>query len=238
MSQRELPDNSSNNQTATKPIGQLEYPGYHVNGWGAIVRGYGPWADQVSQMFYSRIMDLHLQQVTVTVEKVRLAGVFSELRKHYVVRKRLDKGIRGAATLTLVRINGNEQRDLEIAWFLFERDSLQPFYWGAAAFLAWAISLLYISSASTALFRDTSLLIGMIGLAVYLSGRAAGFWGRLYSRSPLSPYERFDSSVLARYVDTVLKSLLDEMNIDSSEIHELNFTEESWIEKRRFKISK
>jgi len=58
----------------------------------------------------------------------------------------------------------------------------------------------------------------------------------LYKRSPADPYERFDSSVLANYVDATLRQVLLQLGVDASEMKELQFTEESWVEERRVKI--
>jgi len=72
-------------------------------------------------------------------------------------------------------------------------------------------------------------------IAIYLIGRGLGLWGRLYRKAPSTPYERFDSAVLARYVDVTLKSVLLAFQIDEREIETLQFAEASWIEERRKK---
>jgi len=235
--------------------------GYHVAGWGALIpnwRAQHPvLAEQVTDYFLEMFTKIGLPNVRCAkAERVFLSGVFSEGRPHLVVRQRVSQGIRSVTTTILVVISENAVGGLRVGWLWFERDRATPLRWWIWAALVVFLGVVLKGAVYDPLYQAfnwtyyytgdyryyvrpepllSPILWGFV-IASYLAGRAVGLWGLLYKRSPADPYERFDSSVLANYVDATLRQVLLQLGVDASEMKELQFTEESWVEERRVKI--
>jgi len=217
-------------------------PGSHVSGWAGIVAGRGNEAEDLFDRFFSAFAELGLSEVYVSRQKVKLSGFFSQGRDHLIIHKQVGFDNRRVKAVITVDMKGNERGDLLTSWFLFERDWATAwwwFMWAGIVFLA-GIWIIAPSLTSPYLFGQFQLgwvinswsLIWIL-IMVYLMGRGLGLWGRLYATSPANPYERFDSAVLARYVDLTMKNVFAQAGIADSEIEDVQFADASWIEERR-----
>lgn len=213
------------------------YPGSHVSGWASIVKGRGGEAEELLNQFFTAFVYLRLQGVAIAVQGIRLSGIFSQSREQLVIHKKIG----GIKAVVIVDIRANERGDLLCSWFLFERDWFTQLWWFVLAFI---VALIWgeifrgvFSPDPLSQFTAMSLFptVGIVGflIVVYLVGRGFGWWGRLYKTSPANPFERFDSAVLARYVDMTIKEVLAQAGVSDNEIEEIRFADASWIEERR-----
>jgi len=219
-----------------KPIswlGHIYEPGAHVTGWAGLIPGWGEQAAAIRDTFFTSFLALELAGVYFSLERVHLAGLFSEGRERLIIHKRVGKDARAVTILISTEVASNKRGDLEVAWFWFEKDRAVPLKWISFGVIVLVLGYLfsnYMAGFGTAVFGWFILPL-MVG--VWFVGRGMGWWGRLYKTSPATPYERFDAAVLARYVDATLKTTLREAGIDETEIQELRLTDISWIEERR-----
>lgn len=212
-------------------------PGSHVSGWAAIVKARGSEDEALLNAFWRAIVTLNLQGVAVAVQDIRLSGIFSQRRKQLVIHKKIG----GIKAVVIVDIRANERGDLLCSWFLFERNWITQLWWFLLAFIValfWGDFFRGIFSLDplakfTAMSLFPTVGIGGFLIVVYLVGRGLGWWGRLYKTSPANPFERFDSAVLARYVDMTIKEVLAQAGVSDNEIEEVRFADASWIEERR-----
>ena len=207
-------------------------PGSHVSGWGALVPGFGGQARAVRDRFLSAVLALRLRGLYVSMEQVHLAGYFSEGRQRLILHQAVGRDWRRVTVVVTVQIEANERNDLLVSWFLFEKDRMRPFRYGLYAFLALLFSSVF--SQWGVEFLSSIALVA----SGYYGGKALGLWGRLYDTSPATPYERFDSAILARYVDLTLKTVLLDAGVDENELQVLRFADASWIEQRRWRDEK
>ncbi len=217
-------------------------PGSHVSGWAAIVVGRGNEAENLFDQFFTDFSALGLSEVFVSKQNVKLSGFFSQGRDHMIIHKQVGSDLRQVKTVITVDMRSNERGDLLTSWFLFERDwatALKWFFWSVVVVLLglWVFQWLVSNSSfelaiATVISTYPFWLVGM-GIATYLFGRGLGLWGRLYKTSPANPYERFDSAVLARYIDLTMKGVLARAGVADNEIEDVQFADASWIEERR-----
>lgn len=217
-------------------------PGSHVSGWAAIVAGRGGEAENLFDQFFTAFAALGLSEVYVARQKVKLSGFFSQGRDHVVIHKQVGFDTRRVKAVITVDMRENERGDLLTSWFLFERDWFTAWRWFFIAILVFLLGISFVLPSLSspdlfARFQATSLvnnwLLIWILVMGYLVGRGLGLWGRLYKTSPANPYERFDSAVLARYVDLTMKEVLAQAGVSDNEIEEVRFADASWIEERR-----
>lgn len=217
-------------------------PGSHVSGWAGIVAGRGNEAETLFDQFFTAFAALGLSNVYVAHQSVKLSGFFSQGRDHLVIHKPVGTDTRQVKAIITVDMHGNERGDLLCSWFLFERDRAAPFWWFGWAVVVILLALsfngsLIFSQNPLDRFAGASILsvwwLPITIVVAYLIGRGLGLWGRLYKTSPANPYERFDSAVLARYVDLTMKEVLAQAGIADNEIEDVQFADASWIEERR-----
>jgi hypothetical protein len=217
-------------------------PGSHVSGWAAIVAGRGSEAENLFDTFFTEFAALGLSGVFVSRQNVKLSGFFSQGRDQVVIHKQVGFDRRRVKAVITVDMRSNERGDLLTSWFLFERDWATPLWWFGWAIVIFLLGLLLNGSltfsqnpldqfAGASIFSNLWPILAVI--IAYLVGRGLGLWGRLYKTSPANPYERFDSAVLARYVDLTMKNVLAQAGIADSEIEDIQFADASWIEERR-----
>jgi hypothetical protein len=212
-------------------------PGSHVSGWASIVKARGGEAEALLKQFYDEFAALDLYDVAMKEQEIQLSGIFSERRNQLVIHKKIG----GIKAVVIVDIRANERGDLLCSWFLFERDWFTQLWWFVLAFIVAVISADFLRSMFSpdplSQFTAMSLFptVGIVGflIVVYLVGRGFGWWGRLYKTSPANPFQRFDSAVLARYVDMTIKEVLAQAGVSDNEIEEIRFADASWIEERR-----
>jgi hypothetical protein len=188
-----------------------------VDAWGALVFGAGAAADTIKQKVIEGVeaAGLGIEQteeyLAMNDPLIVLGG---QQQLPYIVFKQ-SLGSGSVARLAL-RIAPRGNNDLELAWRLTERNRTTEFLWLGVSSIEWWFGLIF-------------LIVGLITgvgifcfgpLAIYLFGRAAGWWGAKKRKTTLSTYAQVQSRMLAVTVDGVLMRALDHVGVEPHQLRE------------------
>lgn len=189
---------------------QTKY-GLQVDAWGALLMERAPLRDALEAKVIENMKARGLQNFEAFRETVSLDSFGA--REHVIFEQRLGGG--GAATAAL-RIFPNNQKDLEISWRLFEKNTVKGVGQGLGQTTLIVLGIGFILVGIPLSLFGVGLLGVCIGIG--LIGMGLGWWGTSRNKTTASAFQQFDSRALAQTLDYALMRALSELGVTTQEL--------------------
>lgn len=189
---------------------QTQY-GLQVDAWGTLIMERAPLRDALEAQVIQNMQERGLENFSFSKETVALDSFGA--REHVIFNQGLGSG--GKATVAM-RIFPRSDKDLEISWRLFEKNTVKGVGQSAGQ---WLLILLGIGFVLVGI--PLSLVgVGLIGvcMGIGLIGLGMGWWGTTRNKTTASAFQQFDSRALAQTLDYALMRALSQLGVSAQEL--------------------